>query len=373
MRIKQAELEYALGREELHLLSIVEEIRALQSRLDKSLKSELANEQHSLYVMIQNGMHLSLHAVKTIVGRFSVTSRQESSGLYIDWVLDGETLFRGDRILECNGILIGAETKEDFHKMVNENEECELVVVRKRATQPNHQLLLQSQENNQRLQHRISYLEDQVKEMQHSKKDKITTPIQNGIHNTIANHKNVKGDHVTSINISSSPIKKQNEKPQIYQRGNFVATIVGGKAIQAYQPEHETTTKPRKSMHTTKTAFTDSMENQPHRRRVQYTGSQQYLIGSTSTISIANVTSSMHSADHFVSKHKDKQRDRYKENRRMLRSSIDRHNSHPTLLTDNVSTMSFSMRAKQNIYDGSKKLKIIFFFIPLSGRANGTI
>lgn len=35
-RIRQAELEYSLGREELQLLSIVEEARALQARLEKS-------------------------------------------------------------------------------------------------------------------------------------------------------------------------------------------------------------------------------------------------------------------------------------------------------------------------------------------------
>lgn len=36
VRIRQAELEYALGREELQMLSIVEEARALQARLEKS-------------------------------------------------------------------------------------------------------------------------------------------------------------------------------------------------------------------------------------------------------------------------------------------------------------------------------------------------
>lgn len=35
-RIRQAELEYSLGREELQLLSIVEEARVLQARLEKS-------------------------------------------------------------------------------------------------------------------------------------------------------------------------------------------------------------------------------------------------------------------------------------------------------------------------------------------------
>lgn len=345
MRIRQAELEYALGREELHLLSVVEEIRSLQSRLDKSLKSDLASEQNSLFVLIQNGMNLSLHAVKTTLGRFNVTNRQDGNGLYIEWVLDGESLYRGDRIIECNGMVIGTQTKEDFHKMVNGNDKCELVVVRKRATPQNHQQLLQSQEDNQRLQHRISYLEDQVKEMQYPTKDIITAPKQNGNHTTSASHKNVKGDHVTSISISSSPIHpKENDKPQTYQRGNFVATIIGGKAVQAYQPVHETTTTPRKSMHTTKTVISDPNETQPPRRRVQYNQSQQYigtsnkLSGSASTISIGNDMNSLNNLNHShsVSRHKDKQRDPYKENRRVMLSSNDRHSSHPNLLNDNV-------------------------------------
>ncbi|KAL1376874.1 hypothetical protein pipiens_016630, partial [Culex pipiens pipiens] len=58
-RIKQAELEYALGREELQLLSLVEEARALQARLDKSRP-----EANSLYGMLQAGMNLTLHAVQ---------------------------------------------------------------------------------------------------------------------------------------------------------------------------------------------------------------------------------------------------------------------------------------------------------------------
>lgn len=394
VRIRQAELEYALGREELHLLSVVEEIRSLQSRLDKSLKGDSVSGQNSLFVLLHNGMNLSLHATKATVGRFGVNSRQDATGLYVEWVLDGESLFRGDRIIECNGKVIGTQTKDEFHKMANVNGKCEMVVIRRRAIQMQHnQQLQQTQEDNQRLQHRISYLEDQVKELQHSTKEMITAPIQNGHghgHHTngvatvttssatsVANtttmtngatlpsghgrghgHKNVKGDHVTSISISSSPISpKENEKPQIYQRGNFVATIIGGKAVQTYQPAHQITTQP-KSMHTTKTVIKDTnglatseSEHDLHYRThrptngLQHSQSQQYigtngkLFGSTSKISIGNETNSLHNL-HSITKHRDKQREQYKENRRLMRESIDRHNSHPDLLNGNVSLLT---------------------------------
>lgn len=47
MRIQQAELEYQLGREELNLLTLLEETRALQLCLDESNKNSL--ESHTLY------------------------------------------------------------------------------------------------------------------------------------------------------------------------------------------------------------------------------------------------------------------------------------------------------------------------------------
>lgn len=348
VRIRQAELEYALGREELHLLSLVEEIRALQSRLDKSLKNDLASTQNALYTQIQNGMNLTLHAALATLGRFGVNSKQDVHGLFVEWALDGESLYRGDRIIECNGKIIATHTKEDFHKMTNGNSKCELVLIRKRNGKQQHQqLLIQSQEDNQRLQHRISYLEDQVKELQQSSKEIILAqPVQNQKQNS----RSPKGDHVTSINISSpvSPKCPNDNKPQIFQRGNFVATIVGGKAVQTSYPVTATQALPTHSMHTTKTVIKDvngclasDSEHDLHyrtpRNGLQHSQSQQYirtngkLFGSSSKISISNDTQSSHS----VSRHKDK-REQYKENRRIQRESMDRHNSHPNLLNGDV-------------------------------------
>lgn len=212
IRIRQAEIEYALGREELQLLSLVEDIRAVQFRLDKTLKS--ANT--SIYFQLKNGFNLSLYAVDSNLGRFGMNNRD--GGLFVDWSLDGEALLKGDRIIECNGKAISSHPKEEIQKMVESTGRCQLVVIRKKNSQLNNQMLLQSQEDNQRLQHRISYLEDQVKDLLKSKD--LIIPQQNHKPNKL------KGDHITSISIV-----QDTDRPQVFQRGNFVATIIGGKAI----------------------------------------------------------------------------------------------------------------------------------------------
>lgn len=47
VRIQQAELEYQLGREELNLLTLLEESRTLQFCIDESNK--MTSESHTLY------------------------------------------------------------------------------------------------------------------------------------------------------------------------------------------------------------------------------------------------------------------------------------------------------------------------------------
>lgn len=204
---------------------MVEEIRALQFRLDKTLKFDITKT--SLYYQLKNGDSLSLYAINSNLGRFGTKIKEEDSCMYVDWALDGEALLKGDRIIECNGKLFTFETKEEIQKLINSNGRCQLVVIRKKNSHQYNQMLLQSQEDNQRLQHRISYLEDQVKDLLKSKD--MITPLQ-CLNQT--SQKVMKGDHVTSISISSSAAEGQ-DRPQVFQRGNFVATIIGGKAIQA--------------------------------------------------------------------------------------------------------------------------------------------
>lgn len=235
MRIRQAELEYALGREELQLLSLVEEAQAIQSRLEKGKP-----DSYSLYQLIQNGTNLSLHAVNPTVGRWAATTKNETNALCVEWALEGEGLYRGDRIIEVNGKIVSAKCREETQRLIGFSGKCQLVVLRqKSAPIVQHQQLIQSQEDNLRLQHRISYLEEQVKELQEVKE---TVPQQ-------------KNSHVTNISISSPPVTPP-DKTEIFQRGNFITTIVGGKPLRSPPPP------PPKSSSASSTSSSASVSSQ---------------------------------------------------------------------------------------------------------------
>lgn len=196
-------------------------------------------DANTLFSTIQSGASLSLHAVQANVGRWAACSKTDSPGLWIEWALEGEALFRGDRILEINGQIITCKTREELQKIIGITGKCLIVVVRKRSAPIQQQQLLQSQEDNQRLQHRISYLEDQVKGLLSSREG---SPIING----------KGGTHITSISISS-PIESPTEKPQIFQRGNYVTTIIGGKPVDSPPSSHKS--------HITKTIIKEVHQN----------------------------------------------------------------------------------------------------------------
>lgn len=229
VRIRQAELEYALGREELQLLSIVEESRAIQARLDKSKP-----EHNTIFHQLELGTNLALVAVKATTGRFNTYMKDGVPGFWVDWALEGEKLCRNDRLIEVNGQLIAGKTREELQKLFGTADKCELVVIRKKPTPMAQQQLQQYQEDNVRLQHRISYLEEQVSELQ-ATKDSQKSPSESRSSNG--------GTHVTSISISSPPSTPPSSKPQLYQRGSFVA-IVGEKTNSPppTKPNHITTT-----------------------------------------------------------------------------------------------------------------------------------
>uniref|UniRef100_A0A182QAY1 PDZ domain-containing protein n=1 Tax=Anopheles farauti TaxID=69004 RepID=A0A182QAY1_9DIPT len=213
VRIRQAELEYALGREELQLLSLVEEARALQGRLDKPKQ-----EPNTLYGLLQSGVSLSMLAVRASTGRWNASTRNDQPGFWVDWVLEGETLQRGDRIIEINGKAIGGRNREEMVRAIGSHSKSEIVIARARKAsassinQLSHQSVQQTQADNVRLQHRISYLEDQVKELLTSKD---TGVIRSGV---AVNGSG--GAHITSISITSPPSTppegKTPQPPHIY-------------------------------------------------------------------------------------------------------------------------------------------------------------
>lgn len=226
LRIRQAELEYALGREELQLLSILEEVKNIQLKLEsESFKAD----SNSLYALLAKGHQFSLHAVQASSGRWNANQKCDTNGFYIDWVMDGEELQRGDRIIEINGKILTGRDKDELQRACANCTRCDLVVIRKKvisanvlsANIANFQLLQKSQADNMRLQHRISYLEEQVRELLNTQKEKSNSIVPNGKH--------ASGTHITSISISSSP--SDDDRPVIYQRGSFVTTIVGSKNV----------------------------------------------------------------------------------------------------------------------------------------------
>ncbi|XP_063701637.1 uncharacterized protein LOC134831757 [Culicoides brevitarsis] len=233
VRIRQAELEYALGREELHLLSIVEECRALQARLDKSKP-----EANTLFNILESGGNLSLVAVRANAGRWNASHKNDGQGFVVDWALEGESLCKNDRILEVNGTIITGKSREELQKLIAGVEKSEIVVLRKKPISVSQ--LQQYQEDNTRLQHRISYLEEQVNELQSNKeKEKHLNENLSILANSVQKQGNT---HITSISISSPPSTPPDDKPQVYQRGSFVAIVENKSSPSPPQKPHITTT-----------------------------------------------------------------------------------------------------------------------------------
>lgn len=309
----------------------MEESRNLQLRIDKIQKMDSTKKQTSLYFQLQSGVNMFLCPVNANLGRFGLSCEDDGNGWMVDWALDGEPdgLCRGDRIIEYNGKFVESKCKEEIRKLMNSNGECNLVVIRKKTSQQNYQMILQS--DNQRLQHRISYLEDQVKELQQSTKDLINVPTQKQNTKLAPNQTVTKGDHVTSISILPAN-QHDGEKPQIFQRGNFVATIVDGKAIKTasnlISTAFTTTNNPKQSNKSAKSNvypksdsehenISNSLRNGLHSQSHQQIGPHSTMFDSVPKISIRNFCNS---SQPFL-KHKEKSHDHYK--------SRDQQDSYP--------------------------------------------
>ncbi|XP_065370118.1 uncharacterized protein sprt [Calliphora vicina] len=339
VRIRQAELEYALGREELQLLSIVEEARALQARLEKSKV-----EPQSLFSMLNNGATLSLHAVQASTGRWAAQEIPEACGVfYVEWALEGDGLYKGDRILEINGKLVTCKTKDEFQKLVGNTGKCQMVVLRKKPAAIPQKQLDQEKENNMRLQHRISYLEEQVKEMQTTKHEHLQQQQQSHQqqhqqhHTSNSNQDNQQlhcgnNGHVTSISISSPPSTPP-DKPLIYQRGNYITTLVGGKPIELMGDEtpetdnkRQSLTKSKSAAHITKTLI---RENSNHDINVMI--SNKSLSASKISINSDSAFMSQQSHKRDKERHRDRERERYDRSlskAQMLARSVEHLNHH---------------------------------------------
>lgn len=237
------------------------------------------------------------------------------------------------------------KTKEELQKLIGNTGKCQMVVLRKKpAAIPQKQLDLEK-ENNMRLQHRISYLEEQVKELQSSKQEQQQQQQQQQTQQSQSQQQQIQDSnqtqlhcanngHVTSISISSPPSTPP-DKPLIYQRGNYITTLVGGKPIELLGDEtpvndnkKQNLTKSKSAAHITKTLI---RENSNHDINVMISNKSL----SASKISINSDSNFMSQPSHKRDKerHRERERERLLESRslskaQMLARSVEHLNHH---------------------------------------------
>ncbi|XP_044265303.1 uncharacterized protein LOC123011750 [Tribolium madens] len=263
VRIQQAELEYQLGREELNLLTLLEETRALQLCLDESNKN--SSESHTLYSCVNGSVHVILLGVEVEYDpkspKFGASQKEAVPGLWIDWALEETGLCKGDRLVEVNGKIVLTKNRDDLSRLLAAAPDpaqivilrklaqngttpsvgttskevaslrCELEAVRERADEAQ-----KTKENlisdNIRLTHRISYLEEQVSELLCRKKSDSDVRIlaKTPVISTVKTNQNV-----TNINITTQPTSKE---LQVFQKGQVTALVANIPGLETSKDTH---------------------------------------------------------------------------------------------------------------------------------------
>ncbi|XP_057322125.1 uncharacterized protein LOC130665664 isoform X2 [Microplitis mediator] len=211
-RIQQAELEYRLGREELELLSVMEEMRTLQAALELADTQE-KQKNDSIFSCINEArgtrsMNLSVYAIEVSADpkspRFGAGPRDNAPGLYVDWAVEDSGLQKEDRLLEVNGKLVVTAAATDLSRLLGVTPEAAHIVVL-RKTNDSLAALRALRSENLRLNHRISYLEEQVRDL-------LSSPVR------------------TKISVIDPAINRQDV--QVFQKGPQVSLITGKKSIE---------------------------------------------------------------------------------------------------------------------------------------------
>ncbi|KAE9530596.1 hypothetical protein AGLY_011058 [Aphis glycines] len=208
-RIQQAELEYQLGREELNLLSLMEETNKHKCRLEEIEQHNEQNENNTLYNYLVSNPRtvISLQAVELEYDpkspKFGVGSRKDKPGLFIDWTVDDLGFSKGDRLLEVNGkVVLSMKNNHDLNRLLEVSPSSVRVVVMHDGPSAGHQMELAAlrreldacrtraeetdrskhayKTENVRLSHRVSYLEDQVSELIKCRSSSAGTASSNG-------------------------------------------------------------------------------------------------------------------------------------------------------------------------------------------------
>ncbi|KAJ8985997.1 hypothetical protein NQ317_013881 [Molorchus minor] len=230
IRIQQAELEYQLGREELNLLTLLEETRALQFCLEESNKINCT--AHTLYSCVEGNECVILCAIEVNYDlkspRFGAGQRDSTPGLWVDWALEETGLYKEDRLIEVNGKIVLDKTREDLLRLLAAAPDPAQIVILRKVSQngaviplnsPSKEVLALRSElevireraeeaqkakaglksDNIRLTHRISYLEEQVSELLTRTSSEDTRTIgPSPVISTVKSSQNI-----TNINIST--------------------------------------------------------------------------------------------------------------------------------------------------------------------------
>ncbi|XP_076265845.1 PDZ domain-containing protein sprite isoform X2 [Rhynchophorus ferrugineus] len=259
VRIQQAELEYQLGREELNLLTLLEETRALQLCIEESNRNSV--EANTLYSCVEGGEYVIIQAIKLEYDpkspKFAFGPKEKIPGLWIDWALEETGLQKDDRLIEVNGKIVLTKTRDDLVRLLAADPDpAQLVILRKlsdtgnvapsTAVVPTQEVATLRSElenvkeradeaqrikdglksDNIRLTHRISYLEEQVSELLNRKSEsdiRITSPTS-----SISKS----NQNVTNINITTqhSPVSTHSSTHssdiQVFQKGPQMTTLV---------------------------------------------------------------------------------------------------------------------------------------------------
>ncbi|XP_038215436.1 uncharacterized protein LOC119834951 isoform X2 [Zerene cesonia] len=242
-RIEQAELQYQVGREELELLTLGEQARALALLIEQA--DAARHQRFTLHSTVREcGGTGTIVCTEAREGSWGASPR--GSGVTLEWT-NHPALKPGDRLIEVNGTNTMHCNLEELRRASSASSPARLVVIRGLAQpQPftqNEAVTLRTElealksaaeeaekakeglrADNTRLTHRISYLEEQVAEL-------LTrhTQLRPSSSNESCITVNKTKKNVTNINITSEPQpSRQGPKSevQVFQKGPDITAIV---------------------------------------------------------------------------------------------------------------------------------------------------
>ncbi|XP_045610621.2 uncharacterized protein sprt isoform X1 [Procambarus clarkii] len=295
VRIRAAELEYELEREELNILNLKEESTVLNARLQETPSSSACNGSsgpqpllHALFTSIGGGAALREVTLMSIgvphtPGNppFHVTPRPPL-GCVIDWATDDTRLKKGDRLLEINGETVVGCGLDQVTRLMGSSTHLNLVIARpstvgtagrrsegrieKQMEEKAREIkdlvarldkALKDKEtlksDNTRLNHRIGYLEEQVSELKmtlsrtreaalnHTNGETIVTTSQPGATVIQVFQKGDQRLAVASPEVGSGEVERAQQYPTLPRLRSPDSSISSPSSSQSDSPDRHAT------------------------------------------------------------------------------------------------------------------------------------